>query len=138
MTDSRQAEGWWRAPDGQWYPPDDNVETHDFEVGYGPVPSHRHPNGGGWVANTATVDETAFVGPLASVSIAPMSWTLHRSKTPLRYEVKLRFLAAPRFAETPSLTETPEFLITPRFLEMHSFRVRQLSVSMPKWAITPI
>ncbi len=28
---------------------------------------HRHPNGGGWVANTATVDATAYVGPEAQV-----------------------------------------------------------------------
>jgi len=27
----------------------------------------RHPNGGGWVADTATVDETAYVGPHAMV-----------------------------------------------------------------------
>ncbi|MFC1601891.1 DUF6055 domain-containing protein, partial [Candidatus Sumerlaeota bacterium] len=27
----------------------------------------RHPNGGGWVADTATVDETAYVGPNAMV-----------------------------------------------------------------------
>jgi len=28
---------------------------------------HRHPNGGGLVQDTATVDETAYVGPRASV-----------------------------------------------------------------------
>lgn len=28
---------------------------------------HRHPNGGGWVEDTATVDETAYVGPDARV-----------------------------------------------------------------------
>ena len=29
---------------------------------------HQHPNGGGWVANTATVDASAFVGSNAQVS----------------------------------------------------------------------
>ena len=29
---------------------------------------HKHPNGGGWVANTATVDASAFVGSYAQVS----------------------------------------------------------------------
>ncbi len=33
--------------------------THDF--GAGAVPAHRHKNGGGWVADTAFVDETACV-----------------------------------------------------------------------------
>ena len=28
---------------------------------------HRHPNGGGWVQDTASVDETAYVGPDAEV-----------------------------------------------------------------------
>ena len=28
---------------------------------------HRHPNGGGWVEDTATVDETAHIGPAAQV-----------------------------------------------------------------------
>lgn len=33
-----------------------------------PVPGgHRHPNGGGWVAEAATVESTAFVGPWARV-----------------------------------------------------------------------
>ena len=29
--------------------------TFDFEDGNGPVPAHRHSNGGGWVADTAQV-----------------------------------------------------------------------------------
>ena len=29
---------------------------------------HRHPNGGGWVQDTASVDETAHIGPAAQVS----------------------------------------------------------------------
>ena len=39
----------------------------DFEDSQGPVPAHRHPNGGGWVADTAYVAETAYVGPDARV-----------------------------------------------------------------------
>jgi len=44
------------------------VETHDFGLGDGEVPAHRHPNGGGWVADSATVAPTARVGEHASVS----------------------------------------------------------------------
>ena len=40
---------------------------YDFQDGNGPVPAHRHPNGGGWVADTAKVEETAYVGPNAQV-----------------------------------------------------------------------
>ena len=29
---------------------------------------HQHPNGGGWVQNTASVEEAAFIGPRAIVS----------------------------------------------------------------------
>ena len=35
----------------------------DFQDGNGPVSAHKHPYGGGWVADTARVSETAFVGP---------------------------------------------------------------------------
>ncbi len=38
-----------------------------FDFGQGPVPAHQHKNGGGWVADTATVADTAFVGPNAQV-----------------------------------------------------------------------
>lgn len=38
---------------------------HDF--GFGKIPASRHSNGGGWVANTATVEETCYVGPYAEV-----------------------------------------------------------------------
>lgn len=38
-----------------------------FDFGDGPVPAHRHPNGGGWVADTAHVDHIAYVGPDAWV-----------------------------------------------------------------------
>ena len=41
--------------------------TYDFQDGNGPVPAHQHPNGGGWVADTATVEETAYVGLNAQV-----------------------------------------------------------------------
>ena len=43
--------------------------TYDF--GFGPVPAHRHKNldgsEGGWVADTATVAATAYVGPHAQI-----------------------------------------------------------------------
>jgi hypothetical protein len=39
----------------------------DFEDGNGPVPAKKHSNGGGWVADTATVADTAYVGPDARV-----------------------------------------------------------------------
>ena len=38
------------------------------DFGYGLVPAHRHPYGGGWVADTATVHDTAYVGRKALVS----------------------------------------------------------------------
>jgi hypothetical protein len=41
----------------------------DFQDGIGPVPAHRHINGGGWVANTAFVAETAFVGAYAYLAM---------------------------------------------------------------------
>ena len=46
---------------------DHKREMHDFDDDNGPVAAHRHPNGGGWVADTASVAKTAFVGPDASV-----------------------------------------------------------------------
>ena len=39
----------------------------NFQDLNGPVPAHKHPNGGGWVADTASVSETAYVGPNARV-----------------------------------------------------------------------
>jgi UDP-3-O-[3-hydroxymyristoyl] glucosamine N-acyltransferase len=42
-----------------------DASTHDF--GDGPVPAHQHSNGGGWVAETARVEETAYVGSGAAV-----------------------------------------------------------------------
>lgn len=38
-----------------------------YDFGLGPVPAHPHIKGGGWVANTARVDDTCFVGPYAQV-----------------------------------------------------------------------
>tara|TARA_R110001592_G_scaffold16881_1_gene71359 strand:+ start:32631 stop:33200 length:570 start_codon:yes stop_codon:yes gene_type:complete len=40
---------------------------HDFGDGNGPVLAHQHFNGLGWVADTAQVDDTAFVGLKARV-----------------------------------------------------------------------
>lgn len=84
-------EGSWQVGNGQSYPPvadhpaaspqedldprSEGVwsqkptldEVHDFYDGRGPVPAHHHVNGGGWVANTATVSRTAFVGPASAV-----------------------------------------------------------------------
>jgi carbonic anhydrase/acetyltransferase-like protein (isoleucine patch superfamily) len=39
----------------------------DFADGNGPVQAHRHPNGGGWVADTAKVADTVYVGSSARV-----------------------------------------------------------------------
>ena len=39
-----------------------------FDFGFGPVPAHQHPNGRGWVADTAHVDDSAYIGPDAQVS----------------------------------------------------------------------
>ena len=41
--------------------------TTTFDFGLGPVPAHRHKNGGGWVADTAHVADDAYVGPNARV-----------------------------------------------------------------------
>jgi UDP-3-O-[3-hydroxymyristoyl] glucosamine N-acyltransferase len=43
------------------------MSTFDFNDGNGPVPAHRHENGRGWVADTASVDASAFVGDRARV-----------------------------------------------------------------------
>jgi len=44
-----------------------NETLFDFEDGRGPVPAHRHSNGGGWVENTAQVEESVFVEDTARV-----------------------------------------------------------------------
>ena len=43
------------------------MTTFDFGDGKGPVAAHQHPNGGGWVADTAKVADTSYVGPDAWV-----------------------------------------------------------------------
>ena len=55
------------SPQGAWSQEPSVGDTHDFYDGCGPVPAHRHVNGGGWVANSATVSRTAFVGPASAV-----------------------------------------------------------------------
>lgn len=44
-----------------------NIEELERHKEKEPSEIHRHPNGGGWVENTAKVDETAFVGKNAGV-----------------------------------------------------------------------
>ena len=43
------------------------VTLYDFGDGNGPVPAKQHINGGGWVADTAKVSRTVYVGPKAKV-----------------------------------------------------------------------
>ena len=43
------------------------MTTFDFGDGKGPVPAHQHSNGGGWVADTAIVAATAYLGSSARV-----------------------------------------------------------------------
>lgn len=45
-----------------------NETKYDFEDGNDLVPAHQHENGGGWIANSAKVWPTAYVGPQARVS----------------------------------------------------------------------
>jgi hypothetical protein len=77
MSDLSQGPGWWIASDGNWYPPDSET-VHDFNNGEGCVSAHRHPRGGGWIADSATVDPTAYVGPNAAVfgnaSVLDTAW----------------------------------------------------------------
>lgn len=40
---------------------------HDFGYGDGLVPAHRHPNGGGWVSDEATVHPAAYISSEAVV-----------------------------------------------------------------------
>lgn len=46
----------------------DQMTTFDFGDGNGPVPAHRHTNGGGWVSDTALVSDNALVSDTARVS----------------------------------------------------------------------
>ena len=43
------------------------MSKHDFNDMNGPVPAHKHSNGCGWVADTADVSASAYVGPDALV-----------------------------------------------------------------------
>jgi len=43
------------------------MTTYYFGDGNGPVPAHQHPRGGGWVADTAKVAYTVYIGPDAKV-----------------------------------------------------------------------
>lgn len=43
------------------------MTVFDFGDGNGPVNAHQHSNGAGWVADTATVDDSAYIGPDALV-----------------------------------------------------------------------
>ena len=43
------------------------MTTFDFDDDNCPVPAHQHGRGGGWVADTAKVADTAYIGPDAKV-----------------------------------------------------------------------
>ena len=45
----------------------ENTMTFDFGDGKGAVSARLHPNGGGWVAESAKVDETVYVSQLSMV-----------------------------------------------------------------------
>ena len=45
------------------------MTKYDFQDGHGSVEAHQHPNGGGWVADSAFVHSTAWAG--AGVRIGP-------------------------------------------------------------------
>lgn len=42
-------------------------QKHDFKDGFGRVPARRHTNGKGWIANTAVVEDSVYVGPRCQV-----------------------------------------------------------------------
>ena len=50
------------------------TQTHDFGDGNGPVPAHQHPNGGGWVDNTATVAASVYIGARATIGTRAHIW----------------------------------------------------------------
>ena len=43
------------------------ASKHDFKDGTGRILAHRHDNGRGWVADTAKVEDTVYVGPRCEV-----------------------------------------------------------------------
>lgn len=42
-------------------------QKHDFKDGCGRVPARRHVNGKGWVAKTAVVEDSVYIGPKCAV-----------------------------------------------------------------------
>lgn len=42
-------------------------QKHDFNDGHGRVPAARHANGKGWVARTAVVEDSVYIGPNCEV-----------------------------------------------------------------------
>jgi carbonic anhydrase/acetyltransferase-like protein (isoleucine patch superfamily) len=55
------------APITTYKPRKKRAPKHDFKDGMGKVFAHRHDHGGGWVADTAKVDEQVYIGPRAQV-----------------------------------------------------------------------
>lgn len=45
----------------------DSITLHDFRDGNGRVPAHHHPFGNGWVANSAYVEDTVYIGKNAQI-----------------------------------------------------------------------
>lgn len=43
------------------------ASKHDFKDGTGRVFAHRHDNGRGWVADTANVDDSVYIGPRCEI-----------------------------------------------------------------------
>jgi hypothetical protein len=57
------------------------VPLFDFQDGNGPVPAHQHSDGGGWVADTAYVDDSVYVGPDALVFDSARVYAVTRRST---------------------------------------------------------
>lgn len=53
---------------------------------------HQHPNGGGWVQNTATAAESAFVGPNARVSGYAQVFGNARVSSPIQIQGSMNFI----------------------------------------------
>lgn len=47
---------------------DEHIEVEFYDFGYGLVPAHRHSNGGGIIADTASVDRHCYVAPDCLIS----------------------------------------------------------------------
>lgn len=52
------------------------TQAFNFQDGNGEVPAHKHVNGGGWVADTATVSDAAYIGGDARVKRGVYTLTL--------------------------------------------------------------